>query len=171
VPAGFAMEYVILVDKKDRQTGIEEKLKAHQEAKLHRAVSIFVMNDDDQLLIQQRANEKYHCPGLWSNTCCSHPMPGESTENAAHRRLKEEMGFDCGLEYNGAFIYKFPLTNDLTEFEFDHVFFGKYNGIVTPSPSEVAAFEWKTVAEICYDIIGDSGKYTPWFKMLLSEMF
>jgi len=118
-------EQVILVDENDNEIGVEEKISAHEEPpKLHRAFSVFIFNPQKQMLLQQRALSKYHSPGLWTNTCCSHPRPGESSEDAAHRRLMEEMGFDTDLMEAFTFTYKAPFDNNLTEWEFDHVFIG-----------------------------------------------
>ena len=129
------MEKVILVDENDKETGVEEKIKAHKDGKLHRAFSIFVFNIKGELLLQKRAKEKYHSGGLWSNTCCGHPRPNESLEGAAHRRLKEEMGFECALVHlkSAGFIYKVKV-NDLFEYEYDHIFVGKFNQAPLPHP-------------------------------------
>src|ERR1700740_2951379 len=121
------MEYVILVNEQDEETGSMEKMQAHVEARLHRAFSVFVFNSLDKLLLQRRAKGKYHSPGLWTNTCCSHPRPGEKTIDAAKRRLMEEMGFECELHPAFSFIYKAELDNNLTEHEFDHVYFGLHD--------------------------------------------
>jgi len=164
------MEQVILVDKKDREIGIEEKLKAHQNGgKLHRCFSILVFNSKGELLLQQRASTKYHCGGLWTNTCCSHPSPGESTEKAAHRRLTEEMGFDTELKEIFSFIYKADFDNGLTENEFDHVFTGTYEGKVTPNPEEVGDYKWVGIRELKRDVKKNPSKYTKWFKIILER--
>src|SRR5690349_17076045 len=117
-------EYLILVDEQDHEIGTEEKLKTHRDAKLHRAFSIFIFNKKGQLLLQRRALSKYHSGGLWTNTCCGHPRPGENIDKAAHRRLQEEMGFDCNMKDVFRFTYKAPLDHGLTEHEVDHVFIG-----------------------------------------------
>jgi len=122
------MEQVILVNEQDEQVGIMEKMQAHREGKLHRAFSVFIFNNKREMLLQQRALNKYHSGGLWTNACCSHPKPNESTEAAAKRRLKEELGFETTLEKNFDFTYKADFENGLTEYEFDHVFSGVYNG-------------------------------------------
>ncbi len=127
------MEEVILVDENDNELGKEEKLKAHKEGKLHRCFSILIFNSKEELLIQKRAKNKYHSGGLWANTCCSHPKPGEDTEIAAHRRLKEEFGFDCELKQLFNFTYKKTFDNGLTENEFDHVFIGITNSEPIPN--------------------------------------
>jgi isopentenyl-diphosphate delta-isomerase len=130
-------EMVASVDENDNIIGEEEKIKAHQEGKLHRAFSIFVFNSKGQMLIQKRAKEKYHSGGLWTNTCCSHPRPGEPIEKAAHRKLKEEMGFDCEIKEIFSFIYKVKFDNGLFENEYDHVFLGKFDGKPMPDSTEV----------------------------------
>jgi len=124
-----AKELVVLVDENDNEIGVEEKINAHRKGLLHRAFSIFVFNSKNELLLQKRAADKYHSGGLWSNTCCSHPRPGENLKDAAHRRLQEEMGFDCSLREVFSFLYKKSFDNGLTEHELDHVFFGKFDGI------------------------------------------
>ena len=131
---------VILVDTKDNQTGISEKLEAHKKGLLHRAFSIFLFNDQDQLLLQKRADEKYHSGGLWTNTCCSHPSPGEFLIKSAQNRLKEEMGISTSLSPLFSFIYKAEFDNGLIEHELDHVFIGTFNANPLPNPEEVG--EW-----------------------------
>lgn len=160
------MEQVVLVDKNDKKIGIEEKIKAHKDGKLHRAFSIFVFNQKSELLLQKRAKEKYHSGSLWSNTCCGHPRPNESLENAAHRRLKEEMGFDCALAHldSTCFIYKTKI-NDLFEHEYDHIFTGEYNDNLKPDPNEAEGYEWIDIKELQNDIALNPDKYTYWFKI------
>jgi len=159
------MEKIILVDEKDKEIGFEEKLKAHQNGgKLHRAFSIFVFNSKGQFLLQKRAKGKYHSALLRTNTCCSHPRAGESLNDAAHRRLKEEMGFDCDLTEKFSFIYKIDFENGLSENEFDHVFFGKFDGEPNPDPKEVVDWKWVSVAELKQDIKENPEKYTYWLK-------
>ena len=128
---------MILVNERDEQTGTIEKMEAHRKALLHRAFSIFIFNTKGEMLLQQRAMGKYHSPGLWTNTCCSHPRPGEDVEAAAGRRLKEEMGIDTPLHKIFDFIYRTEFDNGLTEFEFDHVYTGVYNGQLNPDRQEV----------------------------------
>ena len=159
------MEKIILVDEKDNEIGTEEKIKAHQNGgKLHRAFSIFIFNSQGQMLIHKRAKTKYHSPGLWTNACCSHPKPGESLKEAVHRRLKEEMGFDCELEEVFNFIYKADVGNGLTEWEFDHVFIGRFDGEPEPNPEEVDDWKWMNIDELKKDIEQKPEKYTPWFR-------
>src|SRR5215471_15784306 len=142
------MEHVILVNEQDGEIGAIEKMKAHEDAMLHRALSIFIFNDKGEMLLQQRALKKYHSGGLWTNACCSHPRPGEDIHEAAKRRLREELGFETSLEKVFDFIYKATLDNGLTEHEFDHVFVGKYNGLVHPNANEVKDYCFKSMEEI-----------------------
>jgi len=158
-------EMVILVDPHDREIGIEEKIKAHRDGKLHRAFSVFVFNEKGEVLLQQRAFNKYHSGGLWTNACCSHPRPGEAIEQAAGRRLQEEMGFACQLHRAFQFIYKAELDGGLIEHELDHVFIGTYSGAVHPDASEVADFRWHNVQAIKHDLKHSLAKYTVWFKL------
>ena len=136
-------EMVILVDKHDNQLGLMEKIEAHKKAVLHRAFSVFILNDNNELLIQQRALSKYHSPALWTNTCCSHPRNGESVLDAGTRRLNEEMGFETELYSLLSFIYRAQFDNGLTEHEFDHVLFGYYND--DPSINKLEVMDWKWV--------------------------
>ena len=163
------MEKVILVDKDDNEIGTKEKIQAHKEGKLHRSFSIFVFNFSGELLLQRRAKEKYHTGGLWSNTCCSHPRPGESLEEAIHRKLKQEMGFDCDLEKKFSFIYKVNFDNGLWEHEFDHVFIGRFNGEPKPNPEEVDDWKWVTIRQLKEDIKKTPQKYTAWFKIAIEK--
>ena len=132
---------VVLVDKSGSPVGREKKLKAHRDGSLHLAFSIVIFNRAGEMLLQRRSPEKYHSGGLWTNACCSHPAPGESLEQAAHRRLSSEMGFDCVLEHLFSFVYRVDLDDDLTEYEFDHVFLGTYDGDVRPDCREVVDFK------------------------------
>ncbi|MDZ7291798.1 MAG: isopentenyl-diphosphate Delta-isomerase [candidate division KSB1 bacterium] len=167
-------ELVILVDQHDRQIGIEEKLKAHREGKLHRAFSVFIFNDRGEMLIQRRALHKYHSPGLWTNACCSHPRPGESIEHAANRRLREEMGLTCKLQKVFHFIYRVEFDNGLIEHEFDYVFIGKYEGTgpdeLIPDSEEVADYRWLDVETLRREVKAFPEKYTVWFKMALEQV-
>lgn len=161
-------EYVVLVDEKDNQVGVEEKLKAHETGALHRAFSIFIYDLKGRLLLQRRALGKYHSAGLWSNSVCSHPRPGEGLEEAAHRRLNEELGFDCALAKAGAFIYKADLDKGLQEHEFDYVFIGIVGGVSpVPNREEVEEIAWAEPSAILDDIKGTPDKYTSWFKQAL----
>lgn len=156
---------VILVDEQDVELGTMEKMEAHRQAVLHRAFSIFIFNEKNELLLHQRALNKYHSGGLWTNTCCSHPFPGEKTEAAAARRLQEEMGFSAPLQHAFSFVYKAPFDNGLTEHEFDHVFTGIYEGPVTPDPEEVADYCYKSIGDILHSLQTHPQKYTEWFKI------
>ncbi|MFH1182118.1 MAG: isopentenyl-diphosphate Delta-isomerase [Candidatus Woesearchaeota archaeon] len=166
------MEFVVLVDRDNKKVGVEEKLKAHIDGKLHRAFSILVFNSKGELLLQQRAKSKYHCPGLWSNTCCSHPRPGESYFRAVHRRLREEMGFDCALKKHFCFVYKAKFSNGLTEHEHDTVFVGRFDGKPELNRKEAMAYRWMPLDELKKDIKAHPAKYTYWFKKALkSKLF
>ena len=162
-------ERVVLVDEEDNETGTEEKLKAHQGKKLHRAISVLVLNLKGEMLLQQRASSKYHCPLLWSNACCTHPCQGESVSDAAHRRLIEEMGFDCDLTEVGSFIYEADVGHGLYEHEYDHVFGGSYDGEVNINCDEAESFQWIAPADLVSDIRENPGKYTEWFKIILKH--
>ena len=141
-------EMVILVDKHDNQLGLMEKIEAHKKAVLHRAFSVFILNDNNELLIQQRALSKYHSPALWTNTCCSHPRDGESVLDAGARRLKEEMGFETKLDSLLSFVYRAKFDNGLTEHEFDHVLFGYYND--DPSINKLEVMDLNELHKVLY---------------------
>ncbi|MBK7124120.1 MAG: isopentenyl-diphosphate Delta-isomerase [Chitinophagaceae bacterium] len=161
---------VILVNEHDVQTGTMEKMEVHQKALLHRAFSVFVFNEKGEILLQKRADKKYHSAGLWTNACCSHPKPGEETLTAAQARLQEEMGFNTHLKKAFDFIYRAPFDNGLTEHEFDHVFVGTYNGTITPNAEEVSDYCFKPVEEIRNSIHSHPQKYTEWFKIAFPKM-
>lgn len=162
---------VILVDENDNQIGTENKLKAHQEGgKLHRAFSVFIFNSKGETLLQQRASVKYHAPLIWSNACCSHPFPGEPVLEASHRRLREELGFDCPLDEKFTFIYREPVGNDLTEYEFDHVIFGNYEGEMHLNKDEVETVKWISLEELSSEIERNSDKYSPWLRICLPNV-
>jgi isopentenyl-diphosphate delta-isomerase len=163
-------EMVILVDSLDRQIGVEEKMKAHREGKLHRAFSVFVFNDKGEMLLQKRAPHKYHSGGLWTNACCSHPRPEEATEQAAVRRLQEEIGFVCELKKAFHFIYKAELDSGLIEHEFDHVFIGSYSGEIHPNISEVVDYRWLNAQDIKYELEHFPEKFTVWFKIMFEHV-
>jgi len=163
------MEKVILVNKKDKVIGVEEKMKAHLQGKLHRAFSIILFNKKGEVLIQKRAKSKYHSAGLWTNTCCSHPRPKEKIDQAAKRRLKEEMGIETDLKKVFSFIYKAKLGS-LVEYEFDHVFFGRFNGKPKPNEKEVEDWQWIKLADLKTDIAKNPQKYTPWFKIIFEKI-
>lgn len=155
-------ELCILVDESDTQIGTEEKIKTHEKGLLHRAFSVFVFNAVGELLLQQRALAKYHSPGLWTNTCCSHPRPGEEVIAAAHRRLKEEMWFGCPLEEVFTFRYTAPFPNGLTENEYDHVLFGAWEGEAQPNPDEVAATRWLNMDTLKKELTQNPKQYSVW---------
>lgn len=163
-------ETVILVDHDDNEIGLEEKMKAHKDAVLHRAFSIFIFNKKDELLLQQRADGKYHSGGLWTNTCCSHPRQGETIYQAAHRRLQEEMGFDTELKEIFSFTYKAELDNELSEYEFDHVLVGRYDNTFSFNRNEVQSIKWIDINKLREDIDIHPEKYTVWFKIAFKEL-
>ena len=164
------MEYVVLVDHNDTQIGIMEKMAAHIVPRLHRAFSIFVFNSKDELLLQQRALSKYHSPGLWTNTCCSHPRNGETMEQATARRLREEMGMQCEMHEVFTFIYKAPVGLGLIEHEFDHVFFGQSDDIPVINADEVASWKYMSLDAIKEDLQEHPESYTEWFKISFEEI-
>jgi len=163
------MEEVILVDENDNEVGVMEKMQAHIEAKMHRAFSVFIFNSKKELMLHKRASHKYHSGGLWTNTCCSHPRPGENTVDAAHRRLLEEMGFDCEIKEIFHFTYCRKLDHGLTENELDHVFIGQYNDEPTLNPEEVEDWRWISLEELKGDIQTNPNHYTEWFKIIIEE--
>lgn len=163
-------EWVTLVDCKNSVIGFEEKMKAHELGLLHRAFSILVFNSKNELLIQRRAMLKYHCPGIWANTCCSHPRFGEGYLRAVHRRLYEEMGFDCVLDEKFDFIYKAEFDNGLTEHEYDFVYVGKYDGEVKVNSDEVMEYRWIGMDVLRYEIERAPEEYAVWFKIVLERM-
>ena len=163
-------ERVILVDKNDKEVGVEGKIRAHKDGKLHRAFSIFILNLNGQLLLQKRAKSKYHSGGLWANTCCSHPRAGESILKTAHRRLKEEMGFDCDLKEIFSFIYEVKFDNGLFEHEYDHVFIGKFDGTPNPNPEEVEEWKWIDSKELKNDVRETPDNYSYWLEMAIDKV-
>lgn len=161
---------IILVDEHDQSIGEEEKMKAHELGLLHRAFSVWIFNKKGELMLQQRASEKYHCGGMWTNTCCSHPRPGETTIDAAHRRLMEEMGFDCELRETIEFIYEIDFPNGLTEHEYLHVFIGRYDENPILNPEEASDFKWISVDTLRKDIGADPNRYTYWSRLTLEKL-
>ncbi|HRG11925.1 Isopentenyl-diphosphate Delta-isomerase [bioreactor metagenome] len=162
---------VILVDENDNPIGTMPKMEAHEKAMLHRAFSVFILNANDEVLLQQRANDKYHSAGLWTNTCCSHPHPGEDTLGAARRRLKEEMGMEADLQFVFKFMYKAPFDNLLTEHEIDHVFIGKTDQLPVINPEEVASYKYMKPEEIKLDMEQNPQSYTVWFRIIFNEFY
>jgi len=163
------MEEVILVDDQDREIGTMEKLAAHKLGKLHRAFSILVFNSKGELMLQQRAHNKYHSGGLWTNTCCSHPRPGETAIDAGKRKLVQEMGFDCDLTYSHKFIYKVELDNNLIEHEWDHVLIGFYDGEPILNTEEALSWKFMGLDALQKDVALNPHHYTQWFKMILQQ--
>ncbi|MFH2090918.1 MAG: isopentenyl-diphosphate Delta-isomerase [Pseudomonadota bacterium] len=164
-------DQVVLVDTNDNECGTMGKHDAHLKGKLHRAFSIVIVNKKKyQMLLQKRALGKYHSPGLWTNACCSHPMPGEDLLVAAKRRLAEEMGFVCELNKIFDFIYKVKLESPYTEYEYDHVFLGEYAHDPDPDPYEAADWKWMDIAVLSEQIKHDSQRYTFWFKLIIEKM-
>ena len=164
-------EKVILVDKNDNQVGLMSKLEAHEKGVLHRAFSIFIFNSKYELLLQKRASSKYHSGGLWTNTCCSHPREGEDTLDAANRRLDEEMGIKTSLRKVYDFIYKAELDNQLTEHEFDHVFYGVCDNDPILNKDEAEDFKWVDMETLNNDIIKNEDNYTVWFKIAFEYFY
>lgn len=163
-------ELLILVDENDNEVGVMDKLSAHQSALLHRAFSVFVFNSQGELLLQQRADEKYHSAGLWSNTCCSHPVKGENISETINRRLEEEMGMQCELEFKFSFIYRTELDNGLTEHEFDHVYFGFTDDHPRPNPLEVKAWKYMSMPALKKDINLHPNNYSAWLNICLPKV-
>ena len=164
-------EHVILVDKNDNQIGVMPKMEAHEKALLHRAFSVFVFNSKNELMLQQRALHKYHSPGLWTNTCCSHQREGETNLEAGKRRLKEEMGFETPLEEKISFIYKAPFDNGLTEHELDHIMVGYYESDPIINKDEVESWKWMPLEEVKKDIDKKPEIYTEWFKIIFQKFY
>jgi isopentenyl-diphosphate delta-isomerase len=164
------MTDVILVDEHDAPIGTMEKLAAHQEGKLHRAFSVFAFDRSGRLLLQRRAPHKYHSAGLWTNTCCSHPAPDEDTEAAAHRRLGEEMGFDCPLTYGGHLLYRTEFDNGLIEHEFDHIYIGDFDGDPVLNLDEADAYRWISSDELLTEVAEHPERFTYWFRLALEDV-
>ncbi|MCB0373210.1 MAG: isopentenyl-diphosphate Delta-isomerase [Muricauda sp.] len=164
-------EQVILVNEKDEPIGLMPKMEAHEKALLHRAFSVFVMNEKGETMLQQRAKDKYHSPLLWTNTCCSHQREGESNVEAGKRRLMEEMGFETDLKELFSFIYKAPFDNGLTEHELDHVMIGFYEGVPQVNPEEVADWKWMKPDAIKKDMAENPENYTAWFKIIFERFY
>lgn len=164
------MVNLILVNEKDEQIGVEEKIETHRKGLLHRAFSVFIFNDKKELLIQQRASTKYHCPNIWSNTVCSHPFVGEENIVGARRRLMEELGFTCELEYLGNLIYRAEFNNGLTENEFDHIFAGCMPNLkIKPNPDEVQNYKWISLGNLKEDILRQPENFSTWLKIIISK--
>ncbi len=164
-------EQVILVDTHDNPIGTMNKMEAHEKAVLHRAFSVFILNDKNKVMLQQRAAHKYHSPLLWTNTCCSHQRVGESNIEAGKRRLFEEMGFSADLKELFHFIYKAPFDNGLTEHELDHVMIGYSNENPVINPDEVESWKWMSIEAIKEDMLVNPKDYTVWFKIIFDEFY
>ena len=164
------MEYVVLVDKNDNAIGTMEKQQAHVEGALHRAFSIFIFNSENKLLLQKRASSKYHCGGLWTNTCCSHPRENEIVLDAAARRLQEEMGMQCELKPIFSFVYKAQFENGLTEHEYDHVFVGQSDQLPKLDAEEVEDYRYIGLEELHKEIKVSPQNFTPWFLIALDRV-
>ena len=164
-------ERVILVNELDEQIGTMPKMEAHEKALLHRAFSVFVMNDKGETMLQQRAAHKYHSPLLWTNTCCSHQRVGESNIEAGKRRLQEEMGFKTELKELFSFIYKAPFDNGLTEHELDHVMIGYGHDAPKINPDEVADWKWMKPEAIKADMLENPDRHTAWFKIIFDKFY
>lgn len=164
-------EHVILVNEKDEPIGLMPKMQAHEEALLHRAFSVFILNDKNEVMLQQRAANKYHSPLLWTNTCCSHQRSGETNIQAGIRRLHEEMGFSVTLKELFSFIYKAPFDNGLTEHEFDHVLIGYYNENPQINKDEVESWKWMPIEAIKEDMQQNPEVYTEWFKIIFDQFY
>lgn len=164
-------EKVILVNENDEQIGTMPKLEAHEKALLHRAFSVFIFNDNNELMLQKRASSKYHSPNLWTNTCCSHQREGESNIDAGKRRLKEEMGFVTDLKDIFSFIYIAPFDNGLTEHEYDHIMVGSYVDEPKINPDEVSDWKWMSLKDVKKDIDQQPEIYTEWFKIIFDKFY
>lgn len=163
-------ETVILVDRDDQETGTMEKMEAHFQGRLHRAFSVFIFNKKGELLLQQRANGKYHSGGKWTNSCCSHPRPGETTIGAAHRRLQEEMGMTSELNFVFSFIYCTAIQDDIIENEYDHVFFGVTDNLPVPAADEVSSFKYISMAQLAADLKENPDNFTRWLAICFEEV-
>lgn len=160
----------MLVDADDRELGTEEKLRAHRRGVLHRAFSVFIVDARDRVLLQRRAPGKYHSAGLWSNSCCGHPRPGEDVREAAERRLLEEMGISVPLTPRGTFVYQARLDNQLVEHELDHLFVGRYTGDPRPDPEEADGWAWETWTRLAADCAARPQRYTAWLPLALGAL-
>jgi isopentenyl-diphosphate delta-isomerase len=161
---------LIIIDQDDRALGTMDKLAAHKGGILHRAFSVFVFNSAGQLLLQQRAFDKYHSGGKWTNTCCSHPRPGEPTEAAAHRRLLEEMGMECALNYQFKFTYRAEVGNGLIEHECDHVFFATSDKLPNPNPTEVAGYKYIDMDVLATELQDNPTQYSAWLQICFERV-
>lgn len=164
------MSNILLVDKQGNGYGTAQKMEVHQKGLLHCAFSIFIFNASSELLLQQRSLDKYHCPGLWSNTCCSHPLSEKSIRKFAEQRLSEEMGFRCFLRFIFNCLYKLNVGNSMIEHEYNHVFIGNFENNPNPDPSEVMDWKWASHMSIQNDLSNCPTAYTPWFIFLYTRV-
>ena len=164
-------EHVVLVDTNDNKLGLMEKLEAHRKGLLHRAFSVFVLDEKKRLLLQKRSLNKYHSPGLWTNTCCSHPRDNEDIIDAGKRRLNEEMGMSTNLDQLFSFIYKVNFDNGLTEYEFDHVLIGISKNDPVINKEEVCDWKWVDIKRVKIDLVDNSYMYTEWFKIIFEKFY
>ena len=163
-------ELVVLVDEKDVSVGEAPKSRVHRTGERHRAVSVFLFDQEGRTLLQRRADGKYHSPGLWSNTCCGHPRPGETAMNAARRRLREEMGVECELTHVVTFEYRADVGEGLLEHEVDHVFRGSFTGVPSPDAAEVSGFRWELLADVRKDCAANPELYSAWLPLALARL-
>ena len=164
------MAYVIQVDINDKFEGVVEKIEAHKKGILHRAVSVLIFNSNGEMLLQQRAFNKYHSGGKWSNTSCTHPNPGESTKEASLRRLEEEMGITANLSHLYSFVYKVKLDNQMIEHEFDHVYVGVTDKKPTLNPDEACSYKYVSIQKIQEDIESNPHQFSAWFKLIFNQL-
>lgn len=163
-------EKVILVDELNREIGEMEKIEAHKKGRLHRAISVFIFNSNHELLLQQRASHKYHSANLWTNTCCTHPRPGEDTLESAHRRLSEEMGMYSDLNLVHEFVYRTPFDNGLVEYEYDHVYMGFSDVLPMINPEEASDYKYMNLQDLSKSMQLNPEIYTSWFKICFDEI-
>ncbi len=166
--------YVVLVDPEDKEIGVAEKMDAHEGGgQRHRAFSLFILNSSGELLLQRRAQAKYHGGGLWANSCCGHPSPGADLAESAKQRLDEELGFSTSVHHLGTVLYRVPFDNGMTEWELDHLFVGNYDDDVIPNPDEVGEWKWVDVNWLVKDLEERPDSYVPWlpeiFPVFLSQ--
>lgn len=165
------MEQVVLVDNDDNDIGMAEKMECHHNpVKLHRAISIIILNNRDEMLITKRASAKSTWPEFWSNACCSHPRKGETPEAAAKRRMQEELGFSCNLEFLFKFVYEAKFNSEWGEHELDHIFLGYYDGPVRANHEEISEHKFVDIDELKADMEKHPEKYTPWFKLMFKRV-
>ncbi|RAI99704.1 isopentenyl-diphosphate delta-isomerase [Chitinophaga skermanii] len=162
--------HVILVDENDEVVGEMEKIEAHRKGLLHRAISVFIFNKDQKLLLQRRSQSKFHSSGLWTNTCSGHPLPGETPLQAAERRLLEEMGVACKLEKRWEVRYELPVNNELIENEYGHVYFGQSDALPAVNPDDADDYTYLSLNEVQQQVMDYPSKFTPWFKLLLPDV-